>query len=259
MHFAEYHTPYFATPRYTRYDTGIWFDPDLVIAHWITMNTPYPVWKCLHPVPDSTHPLYHPHDTLQHDSKVGRAPGGGGGTQIFFGGCVPRRFQNVGSRERIFLENWGSWERKFEKFGYRELEFWPKHGWKSKNFLKIENGVIRVAHWRWIGGLGSGDWLEKGGHDRGTSAYPFPMWVTSPGASLTTRTQARNPARMLKISAFIMLNPPLWCRFLKCTQRWRLLIAMLPVKLRRNLPLGLVLDSWISTRRTIHWVSSILS
>ena len=47
---------------YTRYDTGYgfsWFDPDLVIAHWITMNMPYPVpypiWKCL-PY-GSTHPL----------------------------------------------------------------------------------------------------------------------------------------------------------------------------------------------------------
>ena len=46
----------------TRYDTGYgfsWFDPDLVIAHWITMNmpypVPYPVWKCL-PY-GSTHPL----------------------------------------------------------------------------------------------------------------------------------------------------------------------------------------------------------
>ena len=66
--------------------------------------------------------------------------GRGGGTQLFLGGCVPRGFQNVGSRERIFLENWGSWERKLEKFGSRELEFWPKQGWKFKNFIKIEKG-----------------------------------------------------------------------------------------------------------------------
>ena len=32
----------------------------------------------------------------------------GGGTQLFFGGCVPHGFQNVGSRERIFLEKRGS-------------------------------------------------------------------------------------------------------------------------------------------------------
>ena len=38
---------------------------------------------------------------------------------------MPRGFQNVGSRERIFLEKWESWERKF---GSRELEFWPKLG-----------------------------------------------------------------------------------------------------------------------------------
>ena len=34
----------------------------------------------------------------------------GEGTQLFFGGCVPGGFQNVGSREWIFLEKWGSWE-----------------------------------------------------------------------------------------------------------------------------------------------------
>ena len=61
----------------------------------------------------------------------------GEGTQLFFGGCVPRGFQNVGSKERIYLEKRGSWERKF---GSRELEFWPKHDWKCKNFQKFENG-----------------------------------------------------------------------------------------------------------------------
>ena len=39
------------------------------------------------------------------------------GTQLFFffffGGFVPCGFQNAGLRERIFLEKWGSWERKF--------------------------------------------------------------------------------------------------------------------------------------------------
>ena len=34
---------------------------------------------------------------------------------FFFCGCVPPGFQNVGSRERIFLEKWESWERKFGK------------------------------------------------------------------------------------------------------------------------------------------------
>ena len=39
-----------------------------------------------------------------------------GGAQPFFCGCVPRGFQNVGSGERIFLENWGSRERKLGNF-----------------------------------------------------------------------------------------------------------------------------------------------
>ena len=46
----------------------------------------------------------------------------------FFGGCVPHRFKNVGSREQIFLEKWGLGNKNFEKFGSKELEFWPKHG-----------------------------------------------------------------------------------------------------------------------------------
>ena len=37
----------------------------------------------------------------------------GGALNFFFGGCVPRGFQNVGSRERISLKKWESWERKF--------------------------------------------------------------------------------------------------------------------------------------------------
>ena len=34
-------------------------------------------------------------------------PGGGGALNFFFGGCVPRGFQNVGSREQFFLEKMG--------------------------------------------------------------------------------------------------------------------------------------------------------
>ena len=42
---------------------------------------------------------------------------------------MPRGFQNVGSRERIFLEKWGGLRNEnFEIFGSRELEFWPKQG-----------------------------------------------------------------------------------------------------------------------------------
>ena len=40
---------------------------------------------------------------------------GGGLNFFFFGGCVPHGFQNVGSREWIFLKKWGSWEQKFGK------------------------------------------------------------------------------------------------------------------------------------------------
>ena len=77
----------------------------------------------------------------------------GGATQLFLGGCVPRGFQNVGSREPIFLKkNGGLGNENFEKVWSRELEFWPKHGWKCKNFLKIENrghesGTMTVNWW----------------------------------------------------------------------------------------------------------------
>ena len=54
--------------------------------------------------------------------------GPGEGTQLFFGGCERRGFHNVGSRERIFLENGGLGNENLEKFGSRELEFWRKHG-----------------------------------------------------------------------------------------------------------------------------------
>ena len=51
-----------------------------------------------------------------------------GALNFFFGGCVPRGFQNVGSRERIFLKNGGLGNENLENFGSRELEFWPKDG-----------------------------------------------------------------------------------------------------------------------------------
>ena len=38
-----------------------------------------------------------------------------GGGLNFFGGCVPHGFPKVESKERIFLEKWGSWEQKFGK------------------------------------------------------------------------------------------------------------------------------------------------
>ena len=42
---------------------------------------------------------------------------------------MPRGFQNVGSRERIFFKkNVGLENENLEKFGSRELKVWPKHG-----------------------------------------------------------------------------------------------------------------------------------
>ena len=75
-----------------------------------------------------------------------------GALNFIFGECVPCGFQNVGSREQIFLKKWGSWERNVAKFWSRELAFWPKHGWKCKNFLKFENrgherGTLTVIWW----------------------------------------------------------------------------------------------------------------
>ena len=67
-------------------------------------------------------------------------PGGGGGTQLFFGEYVEyvlRGFPKVGSRERISLKNEGSWERKFGNFASRELKFWPKARLKMQIFLKV--------------------------------------------------------------------------------------------------------------------------
>ena len=70
---------------------------------------------------------YFKHENIRGDSREKRLPETasrtlvgllytpGEGTQLFFGGCVPRRFQNVGSRERIFLEKWGFRELKFRK------------------------------------------------------------------------------------------------------------------------------------------------
>ena len=55
-----------------------------------------------------------------------------------FGRCVPCRFQNLGSREQIFLEKWGSWEQK--KNGSRVLEFGQNMAENPKIFLKLGNG-----------------------------------------------------------------------------------------------------------------------
>ena len=41
---------------------------------------------------------------------------------------MPRRFQNVGSRERFSLKYGGLGNENFEKFGSRKLKFCPKDG-----------------------------------------------------------------------------------------------------------------------------------
>ena len=67
---------------------------------------------------------------------LGMVPGGGGALNFFFGGCVPRRFQNVGSRERIFLEKWGSRERKFGKIWVYRAKILAKTWLKMQKFSK---------------------------------------------------------------------------------------------------------------------------
>ena len=89
---------------------------------------------------------------------------GGGGTQLFFDGCVPRGFQNEGSRERIFLEKWESCERKFWEIWVKRARILAKNmAENAKIFSKLKTGVTRAAHWRFFGRLGSGDWPEKRG------------------------------------------------------------------------------------------------
>ena len=52
----------------------------------------------------SLHNLFHSNSHVCTPSRLtGKTPGGGHST-FFFGGCVPRGYQNVGSREQIFLE-----------------------------------------------------------------------------------------------------------------------------------------------------------
>ena len=41
---------------------------------------------------------------------------------------MPHGFQNIGLGSGFSLKNGGLGNENFEKFGSRELEFWPKHG-----------------------------------------------------------------------------------------------------------------------------------
>ena len=67
-------------------------------------------------------------------------PGGGGGTQLFFGGCVPHGFPKVGSREWIFLEKWGVLGTKIRKICVLRAEILTKTRLKMEKFYKI---------WKW--------------------------------------------------------------------------------------------------------------
>ena len=65
---------------------------------------------------------------------------GGGGTQLFFGGCVPHGFPKVGSRERIFLEKWGVLGTKIRKICVLRAEILTKTRLKMEIFSKIWKG-----------------------------------------------------------------------------------------------------------------------
>ena len=62
------------------------------------------------------------------------ARGGGGALNFFLGGCVPRGFQNVGSRERIFLK----------KMGVLGTKIWKILGLERSDFGQniVENAKI---------------------------------------------------------------------------------------------------------------------
>ena len=63
-----------------------------------------------------------------------------GGTQLFFGGCVPHGFPKVGSREWIFLQKWGVLGMKIQKICILRAEILTKTRLKIENFSKI---------WKW--------------------------------------------------------------------------------------------------------------
>ena len=59
-----------------------------------------------------------------------------GGTQFFFGGCVPHGFQKVGSREWIFLEKLGVFGTKMWKICILRAEILSKTRLKMQNLSK---------------------------------------------------------------------------------------------------------------------------
>ena len=103
---------------------------------------------------------------------------GGGGTQLFLVGVCHAGFKMEGLGSGFSLKNWGLGNENLEKFKSRELEFWPKHGWKCKNFLKIENGAQeRHIDGKWWAREQRLAW-KKGSWPR--PPYPFLMWVPPP-------------------------------------------------------------------------------
>ena len=71
-----------------------------------------------------------------------------GGTQLFFGGYVSRRFPKIGSRERILLEKWGVFEWKFRKFLALRAEILTKNRAENARFVwELKMGGIWAAHW----------------------------------------------------------------------------------------------------------------
>ena len=100
---------------------------------------------------------------------------GGGGTQLFFGGCVLHGFQNVESKEQIFLEKTGVlgtkiWVKRARILAktWLKIQKFSKHWKQGAQERRIESRLI---------GKGAVTGLKIGSHDRGTSPYPFPMWV----------------------------------------------------------------------------------
>ena len=106
----------------------------------------------------------------------------GGTLKFFLGGYVPQGFPKVGSKERVFLENWGVLGAKIQKFWVLRAEILAQNKAENAKFSK-----------NWKGGHMNGalmvNWearerrlaQKKGGHDRGTSPYHLPMVVPLPG------------------------------------------------------------------------------
>ena len=76
----------------------------------------------------------------------------GEGTQLFFGGYVPRGFPIVGFWEHVFLEKMRGHASKIENFASCSAILAKNKAENAKFFYKLK-----------IGRLGSADWPEKRG------------------------------------------------------------------------------------------------